>query len=243
MPKEDILEGLKLSVQQGHSLQEAMQSFYNAGYAKEDIENAARELISLQNQENYQPQPTQQKSENKKPQKKETAEKNSLNEKPKEKEIHETTGIRKRSITLIIVFSVLTIGIYSIYWAASTTKELRKCTKSAPNPWWLLTLIIPLANFFFMLYYFWKYSKAINELTGFNKVGLFALWVIFSPVAIVLSQIELNKKATENPQKISDYNSNNKKKSGKKWWIILIIIVLAILLLGFGYLAFFVWTW
>ena len=42
--KENILEGLKFAISKGDSLQEAMQSFYNAGYSREDIEYAAREL-------------------------------------------------------------------------------------------------------------------------------------------------------------------------------------------------------
>jgi len=42
--KEDILGGLKLAISKGDSLKQAMQSFYNAGYKKEDIENAARTM-------------------------------------------------------------------------------------------------------------------------------------------------------------------------------------------------------
>ncbi|MEK6925886.1 MAG: hypothetical protein AABW50_01265 [Nanoarchaeota archaeon] len=46
MARNDILGGLKVALSKGHSLQEAMQSFYNAGYKKEDIEEAARLLQS-----------------------------------------------------------------------------------------------------------------------------------------------------------------------------------------------------
>ena len=38
----DLLEGLKIAISRGNSMQEAMQSFYNAGYKKEDVEQAAR---------------------------------------------------------------------------------------------------------------------------------------------------------------------------------------------------------
>tara|TARA_Y100000031_G_C8138709_1_gene346523 strand:- start:58 stop:480 length:423 start_codon:yes stop_codon:yes gene_type:complete len=41
---EDILAGLKSAMSRGDSLQEAMQSFYNAGYMKRDIDAAARKL-------------------------------------------------------------------------------------------------------------------------------------------------------------------------------------------------------
>jgi hypothetical protein len=42
--KEEILEGLMNAVAKGESLKYAMQSFYNAGYEKRDIEWAAQEL-------------------------------------------------------------------------------------------------------------------------------------------------------------------------------------------------------
>ena len=51
MVRGDIIGGLKVSLARGESLQRAMQSFYNAGYKKEDIENAARTL----KQEGFQP--------------------------------------------------------------------------------------------------------------------------------------------------------------------------------------------
>ena len=47
---EDIYQGIKLSVQKGYSLRQAMMSFYNAGYSKEDIEAAAQKFQMHQNQ-------------------------------------------------------------------------------------------------------------------------------------------------------------------------------------------------
>ena len=41
---EGILGGLKLALSKGESLKQAMISFYNAGYKREEIEEAAREL-------------------------------------------------------------------------------------------------------------------------------------------------------------------------------------------------------
>ncbi len=103
--------------------------------------------------------------------------------------------IKNRNPILVLVFTLLTLGIYGIYWIVSTTNELREKTQSAPNPWLLLLSLIPFVNFIVMLIYFWKYSKAINELTGFSAGGLFALWFLLSPVAMILTQLELNKKA------------------------------------------------
>jgi translation elongation factor EF-Tu-like GTPase len=46
MVNQEIVEGLRLALSRGYTLEKAMMSFYNAGYKKEDIENAARELYS-----------------------------------------------------------------------------------------------------------------------------------------------------------------------------------------------------
>jgi hypothetical protein len=44
MINQDIIEGLKLAMSRGETLEQAMNSFYNAGYKKQDIENSARQL-------------------------------------------------------------------------------------------------------------------------------------------------------------------------------------------------------
>ncbi len=46
MVKEELIEGLKTAMIRGDSLQKAMFSFYNAGYKKAEIEEAARFLQS-----------------------------------------------------------------------------------------------------------------------------------------------------------------------------------------------------
>lgn len=53
MVNKDILGGLKVALSRGDSLQSAMQSFYNAGYTKEEIEEAARALTSEISQQQY----------------------------------------------------------------------------------------------------------------------------------------------------------------------------------------------
>ncbi len=55
MVKEEILEGLKYAVARGETLPKAMMSFYNAGYSKQDIEEAARALQASQLPQTQQP--------------------------------------------------------------------------------------------------------------------------------------------------------------------------------------------
>ena len=103
--------------------------------------------------------------------------------------------VKYRNPVLIIVFSIITVGIYSIYWLVSTTNELRRLTSTAPNPWALLLLLIPVVDFFVALWYYWKYSKAVGEISNFESWLLFVLWLIVSSATMVVAQIELNKKA------------------------------------------------
>jgi cobalamin biosynthesis Mg chelatase CobN len=56
MVRGDIVGGLKIALSRGESLQKAMQSFYNAGYKKEEIEEAARELHRELTQQRQMPQ-------------------------------------------------------------------------------------------------------------------------------------------------------------------------------------------
>lgn len=56
MPKEEIVEGLRQAVSKGEPLEKAMASFYNSGYLKEDIEEAARVLQTPSLQPQFQSQ-------------------------------------------------------------------------------------------------------------------------------------------------------------------------------------------
>lgn len=47
MGTEEIAAGLKNALERGQSLRSAMMSFYNAGYEKQEIEEAARTLAEL----------------------------------------------------------------------------------------------------------------------------------------------------------------------------------------------------
>lgn len=48
MVNESLVEGLKTAIVKGESLNQAMMSFYNSGYDKAEVEEAARFLQSLQ---------------------------------------------------------------------------------------------------------------------------------------------------------------------------------------------------
>ncbi len=55
MINEEILAGLKSALERGQSLQRAMMALYNAGYKKEEIEEAARSLMEFSSESQLQP--------------------------------------------------------------------------------------------------------------------------------------------------------------------------------------------
>jgi hypothetical protein len=55
MVNEEILGGLKSALERGQSLQKAMMSLYNSGYKKEEIEEAARNLMEFKPESQLQP--------------------------------------------------------------------------------------------------------------------------------------------------------------------------------------------
>jgi membrane protein insertase Oxa1/YidC/SpoIIIJ len=148
------------------------------GYSEDDIDEAFRVVANetLQSHTN-------------------NVEKKETKEDPKE-ELNKATGkFKNRKIVFVLLMTIVTFGIYAIYWVVSTTNELRKTTENAPNPYVLFMLLIPVVNIFVFFYYYWKYCKAFGEITEFNPVLLLVLWFILSPAALVICQLEYNKRS------------------------------------------------
>ena len=98
--------------------------------------------------------------------------------------------IKYRNIFLVYLFSIITLGIYAIYWAISTKDEINSLGAKIPTAW---LLIIPIAN----LYWVYKYCEGFSEKVKKDKSNL--LWFIVSIlvgiVMPVIVQSELNKRA------------------------------------------------
>lgn len=197
------------------------------GWNKKEIESAMKSVEGMKTQKKSSPD-----SRKKHPKKEEDKKERKVsNSSKKEKRV---SGIKKRNVAAVIIFSIVTFGIFYVIWMALTTKELRKNTQSAPNPNWLFVLLLPiislLIGFFLvgsverleqmesgiwigigiaiinlvvgiiMFVYYWKYSEAINELSGFSSAGLFLLFIFLFPVAQGIAQSKLNKVSKINPK-------------------------------------------
>lgn len=95
--------------------------------------------------------------------------------------------VKHRNPILIVIFTIITLGIYGIYWLYSTKKELVELGASVPT---FFLIIIPIIN----IYWVYKYAKGVAHIAK-NSMGIiyFILWLVLAPIAMILTQIELNK--------------------------------------------------
>lgn len=103
--------------------------------------------------------------------------------------------VKERNPILVILFSVLSCGIYMWYWIYATSKELNEMGHLETGASTMLSFLFlgPLA-----LLTFWKHAKAIEALSGGEKGGgmLFVIALLFAPGYWYMAQAELNKHAT-----------------------------------------------
>jgi hypothetical protein len=98
--------------------------------------------------------------------------------------------IKRRNPALVIIFAIITFGIYEIYWSVKTKNEINSLGAEIPTAW---LLIIPIAN----LYWEYKYAEGFSKYV--KKDNNTILWFLLSlfvwPVAMIIFQVELNKLA------------------------------------------------
>ncbi len=96
--------------------------------------------------------------------------------------------IQKRDVVMVYVLTIITFGIYGIYWSVKTKDELNSLGGDIPTAW---LLIIPIAS----LYWLYKYSEAYS--TKLKKDNNGVLWfIVFWLIGIIMPAIvqsDLNK--------------------------------------------------
>jgi hypothetical protein len=106
--------------------------------------------------------------------------------------------IKRRNLLLMVLWSVLTLGIYGIYWYYQTSEEIIRTSgdKGSPVVWTLLLFIPPIH-----VLSFWFYSQAFGRLTHEkNPSWLIFLLLVFLPiVAWIPIQLDLNELADTPP--------------------------------------------
>ncbi|MHA1556654.1 MAG: DUF4234 domain-containing protein [Candidatus Heimdallarchaeota archaeon] len=95
--------------------------------------------------------------------------------------------VKERNPIMVLIYSMLTCGIYSLYWSIQTKNEINEKGGDIPTAW---LLIIPIANF----YWYWRYVEDWIKVTnGYKDLTMILLaFFLFSPLAIYWIQEGLN---------------------------------------------------
>ena len=105
-----------------------------------------------------------------------------------------TDHIKKRNMVMQVVLTIITLGIYIIYWYHSTLKELHIANgKDESELMWTIFLFLPILNWFAVWHYSSEYTAFATE--KYPALLLFVAWLVFLPIVWFLVQTDLNKAA------------------------------------------------
>ncbi len=98
--------------------------------------------------------------------------------------------VKYRNIVLVYIYTIITFGIYGIYWMVSTKEEINSKGAQIPTAW---LLIVPIAN----LYWIYKYCEGFAEKIkkDNNTLLWFVLYILLGIIMPAIVQSELNKLA------------------------------------------------
>lgn len=96
--------------------------------------------------------------------------------------------MQKRSVAGVIVLTIVTFGIYSIYWHVKTKNEMVEQGADIPTAWLLL---VPIAS----IYWYWKWCGGVEYTTRGKMSGpvAFLLMLLLSIIGIAIIQDAFNK--------------------------------------------------
>jgi len=103
--------------------------------------------------------------------------------------------VKHRNIFLVYLFSIITFGIYAIYWLVATKSEINDLGAKIPTSW---LLVVPIAN----IYWLYKYCEGFSEniKKDNNAVAWFILYLFVGIIMPAIVQSELNKLDDSDPE-------------------------------------------
>jgi len=99
--------------------------------------------------------------------------------------------IKRRNPFVVILLSFITLGIYYLYWAWQTKREINSLGAQIPTT---ILFLIPIVNWYWMWKYCEGYAKYVKKDENAGLMTFLAFFVLF-PIAEYLVQTELNKLA------------------------------------------------
>ena len=102
--------------------------------------------------------------------------------------------IKYRNMVAQVFLVIITFGIYAIYWYHVTLGELHIANRKTEGAgMWTFLSIIPILS----LFAYWHHAEEYSEFVGgrYPGIGVFILWLVFSPIVWFLVQSDLNRAA------------------------------------------------
>ncbi len=102
--------------------------------------------------------------------------------------------IKKRDLIFIFTMTIITFGIYYIYWTVKTKNEIKRLGAAIPTAF---LMIIPIINIYFFYKYSVGFARFVKHLSEADQLSyvimLTTLFVVIPIVAMLVVQYELNK--------------------------------------------------
>ncbi|HEU4733408.1 MAG TPA: DUF4234 domain-containing protein [Kofleriaceae bacterium] len=101
----------------------------------------------------------------------------------------------KRSVVAVILLTLITCGLYSLYWFVSTKDEMVARGADIPTGW---LLIIPIAS----IYFKWKWSQGAEHVTRgrYSAPVTFLLVYLLGLIGMAILQSTFNELPEERAQ-------------------------------------------
>jgi hypothetical protein len=99
----------------------------------------------------------------------------------------------RRSVVLVLLFSLITFGIYGIYWYVATKDEMVSKGADIPTGW---LIIIPIAS----IYWVWRWSAGVEHVSRGKMSGGVTFLLMFLlgwPIGMAILQATFNGIADE----------------------------------------------
>jgi hypothetical protein len=96
--------------------------------------------------------------------------------------------VKERSVVAVVLLTLITFGIYYIYWFVVTKHEMVEQGADIPTAW---LIIIPIAN----IWWQWKWSGGVDHVTRgrMSQVSSFILIFLLGIIGMAIIQSSLNE--------------------------------------------------
>ena len=95
--------------------------------------------------------------------------------------------MQQKSVAMVVILSIVTFGIYAIYWLVQTKNQMNALGANIPTAW---LMIVPIVGIWWM----WKYAQGVEIVTR-NKMGAavaFILLWLLSVIGMAIIQSQFN---------------------------------------------------